>query len=115
MDLWDIRKSPENNYIPRDQRALHNNRARVLNTTSTVAMFLSRGGVIAEQLQLNTTYSRAARERMRAREAELTAENEQAATEKAASAARRALILLQKRDEKLAAMDDAEKKKFLRK
>ena len=64
MDEWGIRKTHENNGISRDQRA------RVLNTASTLAMFLSRRGVIAEQLQLNTTYSRAAQERMRTKEAE---------------------------------------------
>ena len=113
MDELDIRKSPDNNNIPRDQRALHNNRARVLNTAGTVAMFLSRRGVVAEQLQLNTTYSRAAQERMRAKEADLAAEREKMTTEKAATAARRALELSQKRDERLA-MNPREVEQFLR-
>ena len=113
MDELNIRKSPDDNNIPRDQRALHNKRARVLNTAGTVAMFLSRRGVVVEQLQLHTIYSRAAHERIRAKDAELAAEIVKVAAEKAAAAARRALVLSQKRNERLAAMNPREVEQFL--
>ena len=113
MDIWDIRKPQRIKVFPEIR-----GRCITIEHVSSilrVAMFLSRRGVIAEQLQLNTTYSRTTQERMRARKAELAAEKVKAAAEKAASAARRAFIQSQKRDEKFAAMDDAEKDKFLRK
>ena len=60
-----IRESPaEHNSLPRDQRALHNNRARILNIAATVAMVFQRRRLLDQQLELNETLAQSVQERM---------------------------------------------------
>ena len=110
-----IRESPaEHNSLPRDQRALHNNRARILNIAATIAMVFQRRGLLDQQLHLNETIARSVQERMQVARTLKEVEVAKKAVEKNRKAEEKIRKAAEARQSKLDSMDEHARELFLR-